>query len=141
MRRSSLGGVLVLVTLAAVALPATAAVVRYHYAPTVVAGYPSTSLKVGPDGAPGQWSSSLLSPRTEPYHFQPKATHMVTFRHPFSGQNVAVPLALPPGTPQLTYQPDAVVYTYTQYTIRVVFLRDGSVDVVYNSGLFRPLQP
>ena len=134
-------GVLGLLVFGITATTAPAEVVRYHYSPTVVSGYSSTSLKVGPNGSTGEWSPSLISPRKEAYYQQPKATHMVTFRHPYSGQDVTVPIAFPQGTPQVTHQYDAIVYNYTQYQIRVQFFRDGSVDVVYNSGIFRPFQP
>lgn len=132
---------LALLGLSAMAATTSAEVVRFHYTPAQVCGYVSTSLKVGADGSTGQWSSFLLSPRKDAYYCQPKATHMVTFRHPTTNQNVTVPIAFPLGTPQVVIQSTAIVYTFTQYTIRVEFLTDGSVDVVYNSGIFRPLQP
>jgi hypothetical protein len=133
-------GFLALLMFGSGATTAPAEVVRYHYSPTVVSGYSSTSLKVGPNGSSGEWSPSLIGLRKEAYYQQPNATHMVTFRHPYTGQDITVPIAFPQGTPQVTYQPDTIVYNYTQYQIRVQFLRDGSVDVVYNSGIFRPFQ-
>ena len=125
----------------ATATPARAEVVRFSYKPGHSCGTAHTALKVGADGATGAWRASLLSPVTQSYYCQLTATHMVTFRHPTSCQNVSVPIAFPQGTPLITYQSTAIVYTYTAYTVRVEFLADGSVDVVYNSGLFRPLQP
>jgi hypothetical protein len=132
---------LALAVLVGAAATASAEVVRFHYMATQTCGYNTTSLKVGPCGATGEYKTWALSPATQAYYCQLKPTHMVTFRHPFTNQNITVPLALPLGTPVLTYQYDTIIYTFTQYTIRVEFLRDGSVDVVYNSGAFRPLQP
>ncbi len=141
MQRPILYLTLTAAVLAFVAGTAGAEVVRFHYLPGTTCGYSSTSLKVGPGGATGEYKAFLLSPATQPYYCQLKPTHMVTFYHPFTNQNVTVPLALPLGTPRMETLSDTIVYTYTQYTIRVQFLRDGSVDVVYNSGIFRPLQP
>jgi hypothetical protein len=64
---------------------------------------------------------------------------MVTFRHPFTGRNVTVPLRLPEGPPRLEHRSDRIVYNYGDYIVEARFLTDGSVDVVYNSGLLRPL--
>lgn len=116
---------------------ANAEVVRFHYSAQDLCG--TTSLKVRPDGATGEWRPWTLGLRRESFYCQPKATHIVTFRHPYSCGNVKVPLALPEGTPRISYERSAVVYTYGFYTVRVEFLRDGGVDVIYNSGLFRPL--
>jgi hypothetical protein len=52
---------------------------------------------------------------------------------------VRVPIAFPIGTPLLEYRTDSVVYDYGTYSITVRFIEDGSVDVVYRSGLFRSL--
>lgn len=118
---------------------ALADIVRYHYQPQDLCGH--TSLRVAPDGAAGVWRSWALSPRQQPYYCQLRPTHMVTFRHPYTCQNVQVPIALPEGTPRLAYEPYAVVYQYTPYVVRVEFLPDGGVDVIYNSGFLRPLTP
>jgi hypothetical protein len=141
MRFNFISWSLALAAVLATAAISSAEVVRFHYTPAQLCGYQSTNLKVGMDGSTGEWKSFALSPATQPYYSQLKPTHLVTFRHPYTNQNVTVPLAFPVGTPRVAIQNDAVVYTYTQYTIRVEFLPDGSVDTVYNSGIFRPLQP
>jgi hypothetical protein len=69
----------------------------------------------------------------------PRPTCVMTYRHPYTGQVVKVPLALPAGTPIVQHTWARVVYNYGSYTVSVVFLSDGSVDVRYNSGFFRPL--
>jgi hypothetical protein len=68
-------------------------------------------------------------------HPAPRATHLVTFRHPATGKLLTLPLALPEGTPQMAYRTNRVFYDYTGYTVEVHFLADGSADVIYNSGL------
>ena len=50
---------------------------------------------------------------------------------------VTVPVALPQGTPNIEYLARRVVYNYGSYTVSVLFLADGSVDVIYNSGFAR----
>ena len=69
----------------------------------------------------------------------PRPTCLLTYRHPCTGQAVTVPLALPEGTPTIQYKLRQVVYNYGSYAVEVHFLPDGSVAVVYNSGLFRAL--
>ena len=64
---------------------------------------------------------------------------MVTFRHP-NGRYVTVPIRMPAGTPRLEHRPDRIIYNFGDYTVEARFLPDGSVDVIYNSGLLRPLQ-
>jgi hypothetical protein len=46
-------------------------------------------------------------------------------------------LALPEGTPVIMHVWQGIVYDYGSYTVEVRFLSDGSVDVIYNSGLLR----
>ena len=52
---------------------------------------------------------------------------------------ITVPLSFPEGTPRIEHRADRVIYNYGSYTVEVHFLPDGSVDVVYNSGLRRAL--
>jgi hypothetical protein len=65
---------------------------------------------------------------------------MVTYRHPYSGRSVTVPMRLPEGPPRFERRTDRIIYNYGDYTVEARFLQDGSVDVVYNSGLLRPLR-
>jgi hypothetical protein len=82
---------------------------------------------------------SLLGAVRRPDEGPPKATHVLTFTHPVSRQTVAVPAALPTSTPRIEYSFRRVTYNYGSYFVRFVFLPDGSVEVVYSSGLFRAL--
>jgi hypothetical protein len=112
---------------------ATAARVRYHYVPDN--GTPCLRLAGAPN-APGERLS--LSMRWEPYPCPPpRAVRPVCFRHPCTGADIQVPLGLPEGTPQIEHRPNRIVYNYGSYTVEAHFLDDGSVDVIYNSGLFR----
>jgi hypothetical protein len=125
--------VLALIVLLSVCGPASAAIARYHYAPN------------GPNGAmtfvPGSPDAgeriSVLG--TVPDPNPPRPTVMMTYRHPLSGQTVTVPLRMPAGTPTVYHRSNRIVYDFTGYTVQVVFFPDGTVDVIYNSGLFRGL--
>ena len=133
-RKGLFGLSVVVVVLLAGAGPAQAARLRYHFAVVNESG--ATILQpVG--GAPGErltWSG-----RWEPYNCPPpRPTCMVTFKHAFTGQTVVLPLALPEGTPQIVHRFDrTIVYNYGSYTVEVHFMPDGTVNVVYNSGLLR----
>ncbi len=73
----------------------------------------------------------------EPAVAQPKPTHLVTFKHSYSGRNITVPLTLRAENPRMTITREAVTYNYGSDKVEVQFLKDGSVDVVYSSGLLR----
>jgi hypothetical protein len=114
---------------------AGAAQLRFHYSPSDLCG--NTSLKpsgrCGTNGERVAWFGLVR----EGYNSEPRATHMVTFRHPCSGRNVTVPLALPLGTPRIEHRYRAVIFNYGSYTVEAHFLRDGSVETVYNTGFLR----
>jgi hypothetical protein len=111
--------------------------VRYHYVP--VNGSDVMSLvPIGPDGAMGE-RKRVVGGQALPYPNVPRPTQLVTFRHPYSGQNVTVPLRLPADTPRMMHATNRIIYNYNDYVVEARFLPDGSVDVVYNSGLLRPL--
>jgi len=57
--------------------------------------------------------------------------------HTCTGQCVIVPLSLPPDTPIIEHGPSWIDYNYGSDVVRVNFLGDGSVDVIYNTGLLR----
>jgi hypothetical protein len=124
----------VIVFLACTAGPARAARVRYHYVP---AG-PGACFRLDDSrGAPGErltWRGTW-----EPYNCPPeRPTANVTFRHCSTGQPVILPLHLPiDSTPRMEYRPNRVVYDYGVGSVQVVFLPDGSADVIYDSGLWR----
>jgi hypothetical protein len=116
---------------------AAAEQLTYRYLPTSGAG--TTSLYRGSDGAAGTrrawWGGAQ-----RPANGEARATHVVTFRHPYNGQNVSVPITFPDGTPRIEHLADRIVYNYGAYSITSRFLSDGSVEVTYNSGLFRALR-
>ncbi|HZT82940.1 MAG TPA: hypothetical protein VFA26_22100 [Gemmataceae bacterium] len=113
---------------------AWAARVRYHFVPANP--NPAAPLQLSGGGERLTWSA-----RWEPYNCPPpRPTCAVTFRHPCTGRNVVVPLYLPlDSLPRMEYRTNSTVYDYGSYTVEVRFLPDGSVYVVYNSGLLRAL--
>jgi hypothetical protein len=112
---------------------AEAAAVRFHYVPADSCG--NTTMKPANDGESMRWFGTVREPCNG--QFQP--TCVVTFRHPHTGQCVAIPLALPESTPVIMHGPDRITFNYGSYAVRVRFLPDGSVDVVYDSGFLRAL--
>jgi hypothetical protein len=115
--------------------PAGAAQIRFHYAPNNACG--STALKPGgPCCSPGE-RVAWFGMYREAYNCEPRATHVVTFYHPFIGRNVSVPMAFPEGTPRIEYRSNRVIYNYGSYTVEAHFFPDGSVDTVYNTGFLR----
>jgi hypothetical protein len=114
---------------------AAAARVRFHYVPSTNGG-PVTLVPFAAN-APGERISTF---GRAPYcNTPPRATCVVTFRHPGSGSILAVPLALPPDTPNIEHRGSRVIYNYGSYTVEVAFFADGSIDVIYNNGLFRDI--
>src|SRR5262249_45729611 len=107
---------------------------RFHFVPTGPGG--ALQLVPAADGAAGERAGPFGKARgsvCEP----PQPTCRGTFKHPYTGQEVIVPLALPDGTPVIQHVWQRIVYDYGSYTVEVRFLPDGGVDVVYNSGLLR----
>jgi hypothetical protein len=117
---------------------ATAEQVRYRFIPTDACGT-MTQVPAGPKGTIGELKQ-IFGAQPQPYPYAVRPNQMVTFRHPFNGRNVTVPLRSPEGPPRLEHRSDRIVYNYGDYVVEARFLPDGSVDVVYNSGLFRPLR-
>jgi hypothetical protein len=115
---------------------AAAEQVRYHYVPIDACGA-MTPAPIGPEGSMGELKR-VFGARALPYPYVVRPTQMVTFRHS-NGRNVTVPLRLPESTPRMEHRADRIIYNYNDYVVEVRFLPDGSVDVVYNSGLLRPL--
>ncbi len=115
---------------------AAAEQVRYHFVPADACGT-MTQVPIGPEGSMGELKR-VLGARPLPYPFVVRPTQMVTFRHT-NGKNVTVPLRLPDSTPRMEHRADRIIYNYNDYVVEARFLPDGSVDVVYNSGLLRPL--
>jgi len=113
---------------------APAAELRFHYAPADA--YGNTSLKPADRLGVGEqvrWFGAVR----ETVRNQPRPTHVLTFLHPYTLRAITVPVTLPAGTPRLEHVRDRVVYNYGSYAVEARFFRDGSVDVVYNAGLFR----
>jgi hypothetical protein len=133
---SSLGRGLILVLVVLVTpFTAKAARMRFHYA--ALDGCGTMSLKPGGAcGAPGERISFFGTVR-EAVCAPPRPTHFVSIQHPYTGRAVILPLCLPEETPRMEYRAARVIYNYGSYTVEVHFLADGTVDVVYNSGLLR----
>lgn len=110
---------------------APAARVRYHFMPADGSG--NTVLKPGPAGERVSW----FGPAREAVPPPPRPTCQVTFLHPYTGRTVTVPLALPLSTPRIEHVRNRIVFNYGSDTVEVRFLPDGSVDVIYNTGLLR----
>jgi hypothetical protein len=112
--------------------PAGAARVTVHFMPADSRGNTSPS---------GQTTVStrtaFFAAPQAPAEVPIRPNQVVTFRHPATGRNINVPLALPEGTPKMRYRTNRVMYDYGSDTIEVRFLNDGSVDVIYNSGFLR----
>jgi hypothetical protein len=124
---------------AVVVRPVSAERVRYHYSAADLCGK-TLPTPASPTGAIGE-RISFFGLGREPYNIVLPPTYLVTFRHPYTNQNVTVPLALPPDTPRMAYTANRAVFNYGVYTVETVFFPDGSVDVIYDSGLLRPLRP
>jgi hypothetical protein len=91
------------------------------------------------NGAPGEYIGLT---GVCPYNCEPKPNCQKTFRHPCTGQCLNVPLRLPlDSTPNIEHRRDRVIYNYGSYTVEIDFLPDGSVNVIYNSGLMRAVNP
>jgi hypothetical protein len=63
----------------------------------------------------------------------PTPNQWLSFQHPFTHAYVSVPVRLPPGMPRLEQRSDRVIYDYGIISIVIQFVRDGSVNVSYNS--------
>lgn len=114
---------------------AEAARIRYHYAPDGN-GVAVLTLAV-PGGAPGE-RLSLFGRRSEPYNCAPRTTCCVSLTHACTGRPIQLPLAMPAdSTPRIEYRPNGLSYNYGSDSIDITFVSDGTVDVIYNSGLFR----
>jgi hypothetical protein len=114
--------------LLAAAQPAAAARVRYLF----------TAEPGGNCLKPAAAGERLTLAGWRPYSCPPpRATQVVCFRHPCTGQNVNVPLALPASTPRREYTRERVIFNYGSDTVEVRFLPDGSAEVIYDSGLLR----
>jgi hypothetical protein len=112
---------------------ATAARLRYHYVPSDAG---KMTLQPLGNGAPGERLTWLRG--WEPYDQAPRPNQWVCFQHTVTRQRVNVPLALAlDSTPRLEHRPNRVIYNYGSDTVEVHFLPDGSVDVIYLSGLLR----
>src|SRR5262245_59660288 len=121
-----------LVVLAAAGV-AEAARVRYHYG---VLDERGTTILRPINGSPGERLNWTL--RWEPYNCPPpRATRMVTFRHPCTGRNIVLPLHLPLDTPVMEYRANRTIYNYGTDTVEDHFLPDGTADVIYTSGAIR----
>jgi hypothetical protein len=111
---------------------ADAARVRYHYGP---AGTNSSACDAGTASSERlSWFGTVR----EPYNARlPRPPQYLTYRQPYTGRPVTIPVALPEGTPRIEHRRQRIIYNYGSYTVEVQFLPDGSTDVIYNPGPFR----
>ncbi len=118
--------------------PGQAEQLRYHYVPVDAAGNTKIApvVQAGGGASPGE-RVRFLGLIHEPAVAQPRPTHLVTFKHSFTGRNITVPLTLRAENPRMTITREVVTYNYGSEKVEVQFLKDGSVDVVYSSGLLR----
>jgi hypothetical protein len=114
---------------------AEAARLVYHFSPSDCT--PGTSLKPAPPCCTAVERVSWFGSVRQPDAPARRPTHLVTFQHPYLGRAVSLPLCLPDSTPRMEYRPNRVTYNYGSYAVEVLFLPDGSADVIYNSGFFR----
>jgi len=128
---------LVYVLVAVQPAPVVAELVRFRYVP-VDACATMTQVPAGPNGALGEQLNGF-GLRPQPFNRTFRPNQMVTFRHPYNGRNVTLPLTLPQGTPRLEHVGDRIIYNYGSYVVEARFFPDGSVNIVYNSGFLRPL--
>jgi len=112
--------------------PALAARVRYHFTP--IDGNGTTTLKPGDVSGYDPKPPVLGILRAVPGP-PPGSTFLITFWHNLTSRNVTVPVTLPEGTPTIEHVRNRIIYNYGSYTVEVRFLPDGSVDVIYDSGL------
>ncbi|MBM3995447.1 MAG: hypothetical protein FJ303_15030 [Planctomycetes bacterium] len=117
---------------------ASAEQVRYHFVPADACGR-MTQVPAGPEGTIGELKRGLGA-RALPYPYGVKPNQMVTFRHPFTGRNVTVPIRMPAAVARMETRADRIIYNFADYTVEARFLPNGSVDIIYNSGVLRPLR-
>ncbi len=114
---------------------AEAARLRFHYGPTGCRGSaydPAGAVSVVSER--GSWFGVVREPCNSRL---PRPPQYITYRPPYTGRPVTVPVALPEGTPRIEHRGGRLVYNYGSYTVEVEFLSDGSADVIYNPGPFR----
>jgi hypothetical protein len=111
-------------------------VVRLVYVPQDACG--NTALAPGPNGALGERQPWLGGP-VAPLYQLPTPTHLVTFHHCLTGQDLKVPMTVPDGIPRLEYRANRLIYNYGSYQIHAVFNPEGTITIIYNSGVFRPI--
>ena len=130
-----------LVLIGTLCLPglASAEQVRFRFVPADAFGR-TQQVPVGPDGAIGEKITGIgLIPKPYRENFRP--THMVTFRHPYTGRNVTVPMTLPLDKARLENRADRITYHFNGgYVIDVRFFSDGSVETFYNAGFLHQVR-
>jgi hypothetical protein len=119
----------------AMASTARAERVKFHYAAADICA--GRLVPGGPDVVGER--IGIFGTSREPVHCRLRPTHLVTYHHPCTNAMVTVPLRLPEDTPRIEHRGDRIIYNYGSYTIETIFISDGSVDVIYNSGGLRPL--
>jgi hypothetical protein len=113
---------------------AKAARIRYHFTPVDANG--TTTLRPG-DVSGYEPRMAILGIQWPMPGPPPGVTFLMTYWHPLSSRRITVPVTLPEGTPTVQHGRDWVMYNYGSYSVRIRFLPDGSVDVLYDNGLLR----
>jgi hypothetical protein len=132
MRIRSLGSVVAAaaLVLAGESGTALAARLRFHYGPGTSYASPYDAA-TAPRAERVSWFGTVC----EPYNGRlPRPPCYITYRHPFTGAPITLPVALPEGTPRIEHRGRRLIYNYGSYTVEVQFLPDGSADVIYNAG-------
>ena len=96
--------------------------VRYRFVPADACGA-TRQVPIGPEGSMGELKLGL-GLRVSPYPYVVKPNQMVTFRHPYTGRNVTVPLRLPNSTARMEHGTDRITYNFGDYTVQARFLPD-----------------
>lgn len=123
-----------LVAGAVLVIPVEAARVRYRYTPPPGNGEAPVEATLVGSGERVSFFGGTSGPVNGP---PPRPTRRVTYRHPSTGRLVTVPLCLPDATPRIEHRFGRLIYNYGSDTIELLFQPDGSVDVIYNTGLLR----
>jgi len=63
----------------------------------------------------------------------PAPNSWLNFRHPYTLSYVTVPVNLPAGMPKIGPRSDPMIYDYGLLAVVIHFVRDGSVNVSYNT--------
>ena len=109
--------------------PARAEDVHYHYVRPNGSSFVAFSPRPSYAFIRGRLYPLPPVPQPEP----PPPNTWLQFRHPYTHSYVTVPVNLPNGIPRIENRGDRIIYNYPGYSVVIHFVRDGSVDVGYQS--------